>query len=108
MEKVKIKALNSANLRMDNSVDTDREYEISANANIDSTNTVVSIENGSVMKEGMEIASFSSYGEDNLSINYNNVKQEEHCTIINAVNSFIGNVRLKASASVMASILKTI
>ena len=96
MEKVTIKALNSANLRMDNSVDTEREYEMLSNVSIENGSTVANIDSGSVVKSGAEIATFSSFSVENLQIGYNNVNSQEQCTIINAVNDFISEVRKKA------------
>lgn len=96
MEKVTIKALNSANLRMDNSVDTEREYEMFCNVSIENGSTVANIDSGSVVKNGAEIATFSSSSVENLQIGYNNVNSQEQCTIINAVNDFISEVRKKA------------
>ena len=70
MEKVTIKALNSANLRMDNSVDTEREYEMLCNVSIENGSTVANIDSGSVVKSGAEIATFSSFSVENLQIGY--------------------------------------
>lgn len=108
MEKVTIKSLNSANLRMDNSVDADREYNIAANVNIDSGNVVNNVDGGSVMKDGMEIASFSSSSTENLQINFNNVAASEQCTIITSVNTFIADVRTKAANGNMLSNINSI
>lgn len=108
MEKVTIKALNSANLRMDNSVDTAKVYDISCNVNIDSGNTVTSVESGSVLKDGIEVATFSSGGTDNLQIGYNSVKQEEQCAIINVVNEFISSVREKTAGNSLIDSINTL
>lgn len=108
MEKVTIKSLNSANLRMDNSVDADREYNIAANVNIDSGSVVNSIDSGNVIKEGIEIATFNAYSDNNLQINFNNVAASEQCTIITSVNAFIADVRTKAANGNMLSNINSI
>lgn len=101
-QKVTIKSLNSANVRMDNSVDAGRVYDIEANVNISTGNYVQSIDAGSVKKEGEnEVATFSSWGGDNLQINYNGVNAEEQCAIITAVNQFIADARAKATEGSM-------
>lgn len=105
MEKVIYKTLNSANVRVDNSVDTERVYDISANANIGGmadmgpgdSNSVSSIDSGEVKRksDGMMVATFSSYGDGNLSINHQNTEASEQCTVTNAVNAFIEDVKSK-------------
>lgn len=108
MEKVIIKALNSANLRIDNSVDTDREYDIAANVNIESNNVVNNIDSGSVMKNGMDVASFSSSSNENLWIDFRSVDASEQCAVITAVNSFIASIRTKATGENMLSNINSI
>lgn len=103
-QKVTIKSLNSANVRLDNSVDADRVYDIEANVNISTGNYVQSIDSGSVKKEMNEVATFSSWGSDNLQINYNGVKAEEQCAIITAVNQFIESVSDKVAEGSMLSL----
>lgn len=103
-QKVTIKSLNSANVRMDNSVDAGRVYDIEANVNISTGNYVQSIDSGSVKKEMNEVATFSSWGGDNLQINYNGVGAEEQCAIITAVNQFITDARAKATEGSMLTL----
>ena len=99
-EKVTYKTLNSANVRVDNSVDSERVYNISANASIDgmgsgSTNNVNGIDSGDVRRkdDDVMVASFSHYG--NLNINFQVVDVAEMCAIINAVNAFITDLKAK-------------
>lgn len=84
---------------MDNSVDAERVYDIAANVNIDSGNVVNNIDGGTVRRETNELATFNSWGDGNLQINYNGVNAEEQCAIITAVNQFIADVRSKAAES---------
>lgn len=111
MEKVTYKTLNSANVRVDNSVDTDRVYDISGNANIggmpmmntgsDVMNSVSSIDGGDVKRksDGMTVATFNSHGGGNLSINHQNTDAEEQCLVTTAVNAFIEDVKNKVKSA---------
>lgn len=96
-EKVTYKTLNSVNARMDNSVDAERVYGISADVSI-SGNNVDNIDSGEVTRDGSTeaIATFSSYGESNLSITHQGTEPEEQCQVTTAVNDFVKEVRLKA------------
>lgn len=92
MEKVKSVKLNSANVKYDNSVDTERVYDIEANANLND-NKMVSMDGGVVKKSTVVVASFSMYGDNRLNINFQNIDdQTEMCSILNAINEFIKNV----------------
>lgn len=97
MEKVDFKKLNSANVAADNSVDSAKVYDINANVNINGTN-VNSIDSGNVMKEGVQVATFSRWGESQLNINFMNVDAMEMCTIITEVNAFCVAVNEKVVA----------
>lgn len=104
MEKVTYKTLNSANVRVDNSVDSERVYNISANASIDgmgseSTNNVNGIDGGDVRRktDDVTVASFSHYGS--LNINFQDVDGTEMCAIINTVNAFITDLKAKVKTA---------
>jgi hypothetical protein len=56
--KVEFKTLNSANVTADNSVDNERRYDITANVNING-DKVDNISGGRVIKDEVEVASFS-------------------------------------------------
>lgn len=97
MNKVTIKSLNSANVRMDNSVDADRVYDIAANVNV--SGTEVTDTNGEVRPKGDSssvIASFNSYGTDNLSVNYQGINAEQQQAVNAAINAFISDAKVKA------------
>lgn len=94
MNKVTIKALNSANVRMDNSADADRVYDITANVNVSGTN--VTDTNGEVRMKGDSssvIATFNSYGTDNLSVNYQGLNAQQQQTVNTAINAFIADAQ---------------
>lgn len=89
--KVDFTKLNSANVTANNSVDEAKKYDITARVNI-SENKVNSVDSGRVVKEGVEVASFSKWGENQLNVNFNGVDVMEMCSILTEVNSFYNNV----------------
>lgn len=89
--KVDFTKLNSANVTADNSVDEAKKYDITARVNINE-NKVNSVDSGRVVKEGVEVASFSKWGENQLNVNFNGVDVMEMCSILTEVNSFYNNV----------------
>lgn len=98
-EKVQSVALNSANVRYNNAVDTEKVFDIEVNVSIRG-NVVGSFDGGVVKKDSMVIASFSMYGENNLSISFQNVTDPmEMCSILNAVSEFIENVKADVQAA---------
>lgn len=94
MSKIDFTKLNSANVTADNSVDTEKVYDINANVNI-SGNSVNSIDGGSVKKDDVQVATFSRWGENSLNINFMNVDAMTMCSIITEVNTFIEAVETK-------------
>lgn len=91
MEKVKFIKLNSASVTADNSADVEKKYEITAKVNINE-NKVNSIDSGRVIKDGVDVASFSKWGEKQLNINFNVEDVMEMCSILTEVNAFYVNV----------------
>ena len=91
MSKVDFIKLNSANVSVDNSVDTERVYDIKCNANLNN-NVLNSIDSGNVMKDGIQVATFSMYG-GNVNTTYNNLTKEEKCAVIYAIDDFIADVK---------------
>lgn len=94
-----LKKMNSANVRLDNSGDSDRIYDVAANTDI-SENQANSF-NGEVMKDDVQIANFSCYGtsDENLSINYQNVAASQQCAVLTAVQEFLAASRSFVSAN---------
>lgn len=93
MSKIKYEALNSANVKVNNSGDLERVYSIEANANVNNLNEVSNIDNGVVKKDGEQKATFNVWGDNSLNISFYNATSEEQCTIINAVNAFIKDLK---------------
>lgn len=91
-EKVNAVKLNSANVKYDNSVDTERVYDIEANANLND-GEMVSMDGGVVRLEGVQKASFNLYGNHQQNINYMGIEDvQEKCSILMAIDSFISEV----------------
>ena len=92
MKKIDFTKLNSANVSCDNSVDTERVYDIKANANLQGDN-LSSMDSGVVMKDGVQVATFNMWG-DNFNPSFNNVTDVmEMCAILTAITTFIANVK---------------
>ena len=92
--KVDFIKLNSANVSANNSVDEVRVYNITANINVVG-GKVSSIDSGVVTKDGVEVASFSKWGENNSNNSFYGVSDEEQCVILNEINAFCRNVNEK-------------
>ena len=94
MGKVDFTKLNSANVSVDNSVDTERVYDIKCNANLNN-NVLNSIDSGSVMKDDIQVATFSMWS-NNLTPSFQNITDAtEMCNIIMAITTFIADVKNK-------------
>lgn len=94
-----LKKMNSANVRLDNSGDSDSVYGVGANVDISEGNATSF--NGEVMKDSYQIANFSCYGtsDENLSINYQNVAASQQCAVLTAVQEFLAASRSFVSAN---------
>ena len=93
MSKIKYEALNSANVKVNNSSDLERVYSIEANANVNNLNEVSNIDNGVVKKDAEQKATFNVWGDNSLNISFYNATSDEQCAVINAVNAFIKDVK---------------
>lgn len=94
--KVDFTKLNSANVTADNSVDEAKKYDITARVNIEG-NTVSTIDGGRVVKDGIEVASFSKWSENSSQKRFNGVSDEEQSIILNEINAFCRNVAEKVN-----------
>ena len=89
MERIKYVAVQSAVIKIDNSVDTERVYNISGNASINAEGNLISIDMGVVEKDGTQGAGFNRWSDTNMGITYQNVEDAEKATILLAVTDFI-------------------
>ena len=88
MQKVDFTRLNSANVSVENSVDSERVYDIKCNANINN-GALNSIDSGFVVKDDVQVATFSMWS-NNLTPSFQNVTDAtEMCAILMAITSFI-------------------
>ncbi len=94
-----LRKMNSANVRLDNSGDPGRVYDVAADVNVGDGDITSS--DGSVARDGFQIAGFSCYGpsDDNLSINYQNVPASQQCAVLTAVQGFLAASRSFVGAS---------
>lgn len=93
MSKITYKALNSANVKVNNSNDVERIYDIEANVNVNNLNEVSSIDNSVVTKNSEQKATFNIWSDTQLNINFYNITADEQCSIIQAINQFIENTK---------------
>ena len=88
--KVTLEAVNSANVKVNNSVDTERVYEISANINV-ADKFMNNVSDG-VVKQGEVVkANFQRWSSENLNIQFQTSDVMEMCAVINAINYFIAD-----------------
>lgn len=99
-----VRAVNSANVRIDNTDREGRAYDISGNAEISGT-TVTSLD-GQVNKGETSVADFSCWSEDGISVNFHNVPQAEQCGVLTAVQEFIAGAREMVADSSQPVLLK--
>lgn len=100
MEKIVFEALNSAQVKVNNSVDAEKVYDITANVDIAGTQ-VRNISAGEVKLNNEAVATFSSWGENNLSLNYANIDASQYCSIVEAICTFIAQVKEKVSTQII-------
>lgn len=93
MEKVTYKELVSAKVRMDNSVDTGRTYDIRAEVEI-SGNAVQDFGNGEATKDGATAATWTCYGG---TLNVTFYTQQDGADVLAALNAFIADAKAKAA-----------
>lgn len=92
MKKIDFTKLNSANVSVDNLVDEARVYDINATCNI-SGNSLNDINNGYVIKDGEQVATFSMWS-NSLTPSFQNVTDPmEMCNILMAITTFIADVK---------------
>lgn len=90
MNRIKFEKLNEAVVKTNNSVDTERVYEVESNVRILGENKVQSFDGGLVKKDGNIVCTFSKYAEGQLNTNFQNVGDiMEMCAILQAINTFV-------------------
>lgn len=92
MRKINFGTLNSANIVVDNSADEARVYDIKGNVNYQS-GVAASIDSGSVVKDGMEYATFNHWSDTNQQVTWLNCPKDEKDDVQTAIDAFIVEVR---------------
>lgn len=92
MNKINFGTLNSANIAVDNSLDTARVYDIKANANIKS-GKVASLDSGRVLNQGIEVANFNHWSDNNQQVTWLNCPIEQKDDVQTAIDAFVASVR---------------
>ena len=93
MSKIKFENLNEAVVKTNNSVDSERVYDIEANARILNGNEVSYVDNGFVRKDGDVRCTFSTYQKTQMNMNFQNISDvNDMCEIAKAVSEFVANV----------------
>lgn len=93
MNKIKFEKLNEAVVKTNNSVDTERVYDVESNVRIFGENKVQSFDGGFVKKGDNIVCTFSKYTEGQLNTNFQNVGDiMEMCAILQAINTFVVDV----------------
>lgn len=92
MKKVNFTKLNSANIAVNNLADETKVYNINANINLNN-DELSSIDSGFVVKDDVQVATFSMW-IDSLTPSFQNTNNpEEMCAILMAITSFIADVK---------------
>lgn len=93
MNRIKFEKLNEAVVKTNNSVDTERVYDVESNVRIIGADKVQSIDGGVVKKGDNIVCTFSKYAEGQLNTNFQNVADiMEMCAILQAINTFVVDV----------------
>jgi hypothetical protein len=98
MEKIKFEKVTEILLTSNNSVDTERVFDIEATIRI--INSDISSFDGGVVKENNNIiCTFNSWNKDNLSTNFQGALDiTKMCSILNSINEFTNAVKAKVLA----------
>lgn len=100
MNKIKFTTVNSANVSVNNSVDTEKIYDIVANVTMNQNKKVSSVDNGYVKKDDKIVCSFTKYGESSLSTSFQSTSDVmEMCNILQSLTLFLANVEAEIENS---------
>ena len=91
--KVTLEAVNSANIRVNNSVDADKVYNVVANLNVQGER-ISNVSDGIVKLGDEQKATFNKWSSDNLNIQFQTSDVMEMCSVINAINGFISDCEM--------------
>lgn len=90
MNRIKFEKLNEAVINTNNSVDTERVYDVESNVRTLGADKVQSFDGGLVKKDGNIVCTFSKHAAGQLNTNFQNVGDVmEQCAILQAINTFV-------------------
>lgn len=101
MNKINFGTLNSANIAVDNSLDTARVYDIKANANIQS-GKVASLDSGRVFNQGIEVSHFNHWSDNNQQVIWLNCPIEQKDDVQAAIDAFVASVREESTGQTIS------
>ena len=104
---IKFKEIKAATIEAANESDATCAYDLSATVDI-RNGEATRVQNGIVKtlaEEPAEVANFSGWSANSISINMNNVPEEEQDAVFTAVRSFIKELKTEASAFDISSLL---
>ena len=90
MTKVVLEQVNSANVKVNNSSDNERIFDIVQSMEVRSNN-IMNISDGIVKQDGIVKANYQRWSESSMSIQFQTNDSIEMCSIVNATNEFIFN-----------------
>lgn len=98
-EKITVKEIMSANVRMDNTTDDTRAYDVAGTVNL-SGKAVQTVDGGSVADKetGGQLATFTSWGGMGLNIQHNTDDVTVMVAVTSAIAAFIDDVKAKVEA----------
>lgn len=91
MSKINFGTLNSANIAVDNSLDTARVYDISASASFHS-GKMAGLDGGRVFDQGAEVANFSQWADNNQQVVWLNCPVGRKDSVQKAIDAFVADV----------------
>lgn len=94
MGKVNYTALNNANMKVNNALDTERVYDIEANVNVGYNGDMNGIEGGMIHKDGRTMATFNVWDGGNQStVNFTQSDIDENSAVLSAITTFTADVK---------------
>lgn len=107
MAKIKFENLTEAVIVTNNSVDTEKVYDIAANVKIYESNNVSSVNGGRVEKDGKIVCTFSTYSQGQMNANFQNVSDVmEMCAILQSINTFVQDVTTEVGEGTAIAIVE--
>lgn len=95
--KTQYDSLIRANVKVSNDNDEARAYSISADVQV-AKGMVENINNGVVLKDDAQVATFNRWSASNMNVTFNNISNSEQCTVLGEINAFVDSVKALVKA----------